>query len=70
MCESAHLDPRVVFGDDTDVVFDDALAEVLPALVGFGVGVGRGDVEDVGGAEVGAEFLGDDGPAHQFGDGK
>ena len=73
--EPAHLDARVVFGDDADVVFDDAFAEVLPALVGFGVGGvggggGGGRVEDVGGAEVGAEFLGDDGPAHEFGDGE
>lgn len=68
--ETAHLDAGVVFGDDADVVFDDALAEVLPALMGFGVGVGGGGVEDVGGAEVGAEFLGHDGPAHEFGDGE
>lgn len=68
--EPAHLDASVVLGDDADVVFDDALAEVLPALVGLGVGVGGGGVEDVGGAEVGAEFLGHDGPAHEFGDGE
>lgn len=33
--ESVHLDARVVFRNDADVVFDDALAEVLPAGVGF-----------------------------------
>ena len=74
--EAAHLDARVVFGDDADVVLDDAFAEVLPAVVGLVVGGeggrgGRGGgVEDVGGAEVGAEFRGDDGPAHEFGDGE
>ena len=51
-------------------MLDNALAEVLPALVGFGVGFGGGGVEDVGGAEVGPKFLGDDGPAHQFRDGE
>ena len=71
--ESVHLDAGVVFGHDADVVFDDAFAEVLPAEVGFGVFVSRGrgrGGEDVGGAEMGAEALGDDGPAHQLGDGE
>ena len=51
-------------------MFDDAVAEILPAGVGFGVLVVGGGGEDVGGAEVGAELFGDDGPAHEFGDGE
>ena len=74
--QPVHLDAGVVFRDHADVVLDHALAEVFPARVGFGVGgslVGVGGgvggrFEDVGGAEVGAELLGHDGPAHEFGD--
>jgi len=51
-------------------VFDDTLAEVHVAGVGFGVVGGRGGVEYVGGAEVRTVFLGDNGPAHKFGDGE
>lgn len=51
-------------------MLDDALAEIHVAVVGFGIiGGGRG-VEDVGGAEVRAVFLGDDGPTHEFRDGE
>ena len=55
--QSVHLDAGVIFRDDADVVLDDALAQVLPTGVGFGVVrvvVGCGG-EDVRGAEVGAE---------------
>lgn len=68
-----HLYAGVVFRNDADVVFDDALAEVLPARVSFRIFLVRGrggGGEDVGGAEVVAEALGDDGPAHEFGDGE
>ena len=55
-------------------MLDDALAEIEPTLVGFRVGRRGGrrgfGIEDVGGAEVGAKFLRDDGPAHEFGDGE
>ena len=71
--ESVHLDAGVVFRYDADVVFDDPLAEVLPAGVGFGIFLVRGcgpSGEDIGGAEVGAEALGNDGPAHEFGNGE
>ncbi len=68
--QTVHLDARVVLGHDADVVFDDALAEILPACLGLGVFGVFGGGEDVGGAEVGAEAVGDDGPAHDFGDGE
>lgn len=82
--EAREADAGVVFGDDADVVLDDAFAEVLVAGVGFGVvfevvgggggggggGVGGGGGEDVRGAEVGTVGFGDDGPAHEFGDGE
>ena len=67
LAQPAHLDASVVFRDDTDVVLDDALAEVHVAGVGFGVLGGGGGVEDVGGAEVRAVSLVDHGPAHEFG---
>ena len=54
-------------------MLDDPLPEILPARVRFRVflvGRCRFGGEDVGGAEVGAEALRDDGPAHQFGDGE
>ena len=51
-------------------MLDDALAEVLPPRVRFRVAGVRGGGEDVGGAEVRAEALGDDRPAHEFGDGE
>ena len=53
-------------------MLDNALAEVEPAGVSFGIGgfIGGSRGEDVGGAEVGAEFFSDDGPAHEFGDGE
>lgn len=70
MRETGELDARVVFRDDAHVVLDDALAQVLPSGVRFWVGVFGGGGEDVGGAEVGAVGLGDDGPAHDFGDGE
>lgn len=71
--ESVHLYAGVVFRNDANIVFDDPLAEVLPAGVGLRIFLVRGrgrSGEDVGGAEVGAEALGDDGPAHEFGDGE
>lgn len=71
--QTTHLDPGVVFGHHAHVVFDDPLSEILPARVRFRVVVGRNGGcggEDVGGAEVWTEFFGDDGPAHEFGDGE
>ena len=74
LSQPGHLDARVVFGNDADVVLDDAFAQILPAGVGFGV-EGGGSVrgrgrEDVGAAEVGAEAFRDDGPSHEFGNGE
>ena len=64
------MNPGVIFRHDADVVLDDAFSEILPAGLSFGVVfVGDGG-EDVGGAEVVAEAVGDDGPAHEFGDGE
>lgn len=71
--ESVHLDAGVVFRYDANVVFNDPLPEVLPAGVGFWVFLICGwgcSGEDVGGAKVGAEALGNYGPAHEFGDGE
>lgn len=51
-------------------MFNDPLAEVLPASMCFGIfrrdGWRRG--ENVGGAEMRSKFFGNDGPAHKFGD--
>ena len=69
--EPVHLDAGVVLRYDAHVVFDDPLAEILPARVSFRVFLVGGcgcSGEDVGGAEVGAEALGDDGPTHELGD--
>lgn len=65
--EAGHLDTGIVFCDNTDVVLDDALAKVLPALVGFLVGgLARGGIEDIGAAEMGAKELRYFRPAHEF----
>ena len=65
--QTTHLDARVVFGHNADVVLDHALAKILPALVGLVVAAcaGRG-VENVGAAEVRAELFRYHGPAHEF----
>ena len=65
-----HLDSCVILGDDADIVLNDSLSKILPAGVSFRVVLVWGGGEDVGGAEVTAEALGDDGPAHEFRDGK
>ena len=71
MGQAGHADAGVVFCDDADVVLDDTLAEVQPAGVRFGFfALFRRGGKDVGGAEVGAKFLGDDGPTHEFGYGE
>lgn len=70
LCQALEVNSSVVLGNDSDVVFNDTLAQVLPALVGLGIGsVGR-SVEDVGLAQLGTVVLGDGGPAHEFGNGK
>ena len=68
--ESMHLDPRVVLGDHADIMFNDALSKILPSCVSLGVFRILGRRENVCGAEMGPEALGDDGPAHEFGDGE
>ena len=62
------MDAGVVLGDDADVVLDDAFAEVLPALMGFGVIGGFSGREDVGGGEVGSEIRLNRRPTHEFRD--
>ena len=65
--EAAHLDARVVLGDDADVVLDDALAQVLPPLKGLVfVVILCLVVEDVGAGQVGPEHAGDLGPPHEL----
>lgn len=51
-------------------MLDHSFAKILPAGVSFGVGCVGVSGENVGGAEVRAEFLGDNGPAHEFRDGE
>ncbi len=66
--QAAHLDARVVLGDDAHVVLDDALAQVLPPLEGLVlvvVVVGL-VVEDVGARQVGPEHARHLGPAHEL----
>ena len=65
------MDSGIVFSDDPDVVLNDTLAQVLPALVCLCVGrLPWSRIEDVGAAEVRAEELSYLGPSHEFVDGK
>lgn len=65
------MDTSVIFGHNADVMFDDTLAEVFPALVGFLVGrLGWGNIEDICRAEVGTEEFGYFWPSHKFVDSK
>lgn len=65
--KAAYLDSSVVLGNDPNVVFDNALAQVLPSLVGLFICRLPGlSVEDVGAAQMRAEFLGDFRPPHQL----
>jgi len=64
------LDAGIILSYHTNVMLDYTLPQILPAGERFRVLFVRGGVEDVCGAEVGAEALGDDGPAHEFGDGE
>lgn len=51
--QSGHLNAGIVFGDDTDIVLNDTLAEILPSLVGLLVRrLTRSNIEDIGAAEV------------------
>lgn len=68
--EALEVDAGVVFGDNTDIVLDDALAEVQPALMCLGVAGLIGCVKDVGGAEVGTVVLRDMRPTHELRDGE
>jgi hypothetical protein len=71
LTEAWHTDTRVVLGNDADIVLDDALAQVFPALKGLCVLGGVGfDVEDVGGAKIGGVVGGEIGPVHNFGGGE
>ena len=49
-------------------MFNNAFSQILPAGEGFGVVGVRGCGENVCRAEMRAEALGNDGPAHEFGD--
>ena len=54
-------------------MFDDTLAEVLPAIMCFGISMIRihwSGGKYIGGAEMGPEALGDHGPAHKLRDGE
>ena len=63
------MDASVVFGDDTDVVLDDALPEILPSLMCLLIGT-LGAIEYISAGKVGTEHLGDFGPSHEFVDGE
>lgn len=65
--KAAHLNASVVLGNDPNVVLDNALAQVLPPLVGLFICRLSGlSVKDVGAAQMRAESLGDFGPSHQL----
>ena len=68
--QTAHLNARVVFRYDADVVLNHSFAKVLPAGVSFGVSCAGGIGKDVGSAEVRAKILGHNGPAHEFREGE
>lgn len=51
-------------------MLDDAFSEILPSGMGFWILLFFGGREDVRGAEMGAETLGDDGPTHELRDGE
>jgi hypothetical protein len=65
--QARHLDACVVFGNDTDVVLDDTLAEILPSLICLLVcRLALRDIEHISAAEVGTEQLGNFWPSHEF----
>jgi hypothetical protein len=65
--QAGHLDAGVVFGDDSDIVLDDALAEILPSLVSFLIcRLTRSNIEDICAAEMRTEELRDFWPSHEF----
>jgi len=64
------VDSGVVLGNDSDVVLNDTLAQILPAFVGLGIGSVFGSIEDIGLAEMRTVVLGNGRPTHKFGDGE
>jgi hypothetical protein len=65
--QAVHADAGVVLCDDADVVFNDALAQVLPPVVGLGIGrLAWGGVEDISGEQMRSEYAGDFRPAHEL----
>jgi hypothetical protein len=61
------LDARVVFGDNSDIVFDDTLTEILPSLVCLLIcGLTRSNIEDIRAAEMRTKELRDFWPSHEF----
>ena len=65
--EPGHLDACIILGNDTDVVLNDALAEILPSLKSLGILSIFVVAEDVVRGEVRCELFGDDRPSHQLG---
>lgn len=71
LCEPGHLDPRVVFRNHPNIVFNDPLSEILPSLGCFLVTrlMWLG-VEDIGAAKMWSELLRYHRPPHDFVDGE
>lgn len=67
LCEATHLNASVVLGNDTHIVLNNTLAQILPSLMSFLIaGLSRLSVEDIGAAQMGAKLLGNLGPSHQL----
>ena len=71
LSQAGHLDAGVVFGDNSDIVLNDTLAEILPSLVGLLIcGLTRSNIEDIGAAEMRTKELRNFWPSHEFVDGE
>ena len=61
------MDTGIVFSDNSDVVFNDTFAQVLPSLVGFRIWrLSWSRIKNIGAAKVRAEELSNFWPSHEF----
>jgi hypothetical protein len=65
--QAGHLDAGVVFGNDSDIMLDDTLAEILPSLVSLLIcRLTRSNIEDICAAEMRTKELRNFWPSHEF----
>jgi hypothetical protein len=67
LSKARHLDASIVFGNNSDIVFNDTLAQILPSLVRLRVGrLARDRIKDIGCAEMGTKQPSDFWPSHEL----